>query len=88
MNAAVIRRLANAQATLNGLTVTGIFSRTYAETFGMATTEPAFTMLEPVPPQAAVTQGSQIVIGQQTWRIRAVEPDGTGMLRLSLELAS
>lgn len=85
VNAAVMRRLANATGTLNGAAVSGVFRRSYAETLGMATTEPSFTMLATTP---ATMQGATLVIGSETWRVRTVEPDGTGMVRLGLEFAA
>ena len=74
-------------ATLAGVAVVGIFDGAYAQasvgTYGMASTQPAFTLAS-----ASVSGdpvGLTLVTGGITYTVAAHEPDGTGMSRLILE---
>jgi hypothetical protein len=73
-------------ATLNGLAVQGVFDQPYAlgsVGIGMASTQPAFTLVsahvlgEPV--------GQTLVVNGTSYLVGASEPDGSGMSRLLLE---
>ena len=70
-------------ATLDGAPVNGIFDNAYAETFGMATRQPMFTL--PTASAAAATPASVMVVGGVTYRVTSVQPDGTGVTTLILE---
>lgn len=88
LNAAVVGRLSNATATLNGLEVAGIFDNAYHAGdigIGMASTQPAFTTLTANVVGEAV--GQLLTIGDASYYVAAHEPDGTGMSLLLLEVA-
>lgn len=67
--------------------VSGIFLEPYALAGrgpGAATSAPAFLMpADDMPAGAAAGDG--LAIGSETFTVRALEPDGTGMMRLTLE---
>lgn len=60
----------------------GIFHRAYVEVEGVESREPIFTA------EAAafsdVAQGQTLTIGTTVYSVVAVEPDGTGLVRLRL----
>lgn len=88
LNAAVVGRLSNAIATLNGLEVAGIFDNAYHAGdigIGMASTQPSFTTLTDNVVGEAV--GQLLTIGDASYYVAAHEPDGTGMSLLLLEVA-
>jgi hypothetical protein len=65
-------------ATLDGVAVLGVFDNPYMQALGgMATTEPSYVL--PTASAASVRQGAWLeVAGQGTYRVRSVQPDGTG----------
>lgn len=73
-------------ATLDGVSVVGIFDRAYLDPLGNAVegTGPVFTL--PTTSAADVAHGANLVIGSDTYKVRGVEPDGTGVSLLRLEL--
>ena len=72
-------------AALNGVSVTGIFDNGYAEPFGeVEGRQPTFVL--PTASASSVAQGQSLVIGAATYKVRGVEPDGTGVTALRLEL--
>lgn len=72
-------------ATLDGGAVRGIFDRDYAQAFdGIASTSPVFTA--PSTAVSAATTASLLVVAGNTYRVRSVQPDGTGVTLLLLEL--
>lgn len=83
-------------AELGGESVQGIFERAYAESFGMATGSPSFWLPSGcVPTGTAAGTDLQLdataaeALGVSAyWRVRSVEPDGTGITTLTLELAA
>lgn len=70
-------------ATLDGAPVTGIFDNAYAESLGMATRIPMFTL--PTASAVSATQASVLVVGGVNYRVTSVQPDGTGVTVLMLE---
>jgi hypothetical protein len=70
-------------ATLAGVSVNVIFDNAYAEVYGMATRTPMATL--PSADIGSAVQGSTFVTGGVTYRVTAIEPDGTGMTTLRLE---
>lgn len=70
-------------ATLNGVTVRGIFDDAYGEAFGglVAGSGPMFRLLSSVP----VSRGAALVHGASTYTVVGIEPDGTGISVLRLE---
>lgn len=71
-------------ATLDGGAVTGIFDNGYIESFGMASRNPSYML--PSADVGSATQGSTLVISSATYRVTSVQPDGTGVTTLALEL--
>ena len=72
-------------ATLAGVSVTGIFDNGYAEPFGeVEGRQPTFLL--PTASAPIVAHGQSLVIGAATYKVRGVEPDGTGVTLLKLEL--
>ncbi len=72
--------------TLDGVQVTGIFERPYLEVAGMASTGPAFRCATAA--AIGTVQGDTLVFNGDTYEVASVQPDGTGLTRLLLELAS
>ena len=70
-------------ATLDGVSVTGIFDNQYIDTLGVASRQPMFTL--PTADAAAATQASVLIVEGVTYRVRSIEPDGTGVTVLMLE---
>ena len=87
LNASVLKTLANAQVTLNGVAgVSGIFKRDYVESqggVGMSGMLPTFTLLSSDVPANPV--GKVLVNGAQNYVVAVAEPDTAGMTRLVLE---
>jgi len=85
MTRAVIDRLSNAVATLpGGAVVSVIFDAAFSAPFGQAveTTQPVFVArTEDV---SALVQGDDVVLASVTYTVERVEPDGTGMSRVTL----
>lgn len=84
-NAAVMKSLANAEATLGGVAVTGIFDNGYDEqsiAMGVAGTAPVFTLASASVPAGVI--GLSLLIGAVTYKVVESMPDGTGITRLQL----
>ncbi len=86
---AVFAHLANRTATLNAVSVTGIFDApgtlgSIGE-FGITGTQPIYTLA--TTSVATDPVGKALVIGATTYTVVAHEPDGTGISRLILEKA-
>ena len=77
--------LANATLTWGAYTAAGIFDRSYADRLGLVSRETRFVALASALP--AIAQGASVTVGGVAYTVRAVEPDGTGMLALVLEAA-
>lgn len=71
-------------ATLDGAPVNGIFENGYSEVFGMSTHDARFTCAASAA-TAAATTASVLVVRATTYRVRSVQPDGTGVVTLLLE---
>lgn len=70
-------------ATLDGASVAGIFDNAYMDALGLATTEPRFTLRST--DATTTTTASLLVVNGATYRVRSVQPDGTGVTVLALE---
>jgi hypothetical protein len=72
-------------ATLNGASVVGIFDNAYFEPLGgdVQGAQPVFTL--PTSLASSAAHGQALVIGSTTYKVRGVEPDGTGITMLRLE---
>ena len=68
---------------LDGVAVQGIFTSSYAQAFeGISGADT--TYLLPSSAAATATQASTLVVNGATWRVRSVQPDGTGVTTLLL----
>lgn len=89
VNNAVLSRLSNMVATVNGTSLDVIFDNGFAlgsvGPFGMASTTPQITLQTNVVPPAVV--GMPVVVNGVNYTVAAHEPDGTGISRLLLEAA-
>ena len=71
-------------ATLDGGAVRGVFDSEYMQAFdGMAGTTSMFRL--PSTSAASATTSSVLVVGAASYRVRSVQPDGTGVTVLMLE---
>ena len=85
LNQAVFSRLSNAQATLAGGMVTGIFNAAYAqESMGgfVAASEPTFTLASSAVP--AIVAGAVLVVNGVTYSVIEPMPSGDGITVLRL----
>lgn len=72
-------------ATLDGTAVRGILDSEYMQAFGgIAGSATAFML--PSTAAAAATNTSVLVASGTTYRVRSVQPDGTGVTTLLLEI--
>jgi hypothetical protein len=81
------RNLDCVEATYNGATiVAGYLDLTYIEPLGgiVQGRAPAFTCAEDSIP--GVAHGDSLVVGARSFKVCGVEPDGTGVVVLRLEL--
>lgn len=87
VNAAVFRRLANADATLAGLAVSGILRKPYQVdelTGGVAGSAPEFDLLSSSVPANVI--GATLVVGAATYQVVESMADGTGVTTLRLRV--
>lgn len=72
-------------ATLNGVAVSGILDEEYLEPLGNVVEgkAPVFACRAAAVP--SVAHGQTLVVGARTFKVRGVEPDGTGVVLLRLE---
>jgi hypothetical protein len=73
-------------AVLGGAQVRGIFDNAYEQAFDMVTRMPRFEL--PTASAGAAAPGTTLVVGAATYRVRNVQPDGTGWTVLLLELST
>lgn len=90
VNRAVFRHLANAEATLSGVGVSGIFEAAGTVSgvgaLGMASTQPTFSL--PTASVAGDPVGQPLVHAGVAYTVADHEPDGTGVSRLLLEVVA
>lgn len=96
-NAAICKQLANASATVGGVTLDALFDNGYANTLlgtmggrgvsfaGMAGSKPTLTL--PTASVPANPVGQAAVVNSVNYLVAAHEPDGTGISVLLLEIA-
>ena len=74
-------------ATIDGTPVQGIFDQPYTRLFdGIASSEPSYRLPTAQAVDATAAQGSVLDLDGETYRVRSVQADGTGMTTLLLEL--
>jgi hypothetical protein len=81
-------RLANAEAVVGEVTVSGIFRLAYAEAVGglAAGSQPAFECR--AADVGALSEGDVMTVRDESWRVIGLEPDGAGWLRVLLQRAA
>ena len=92
-NAAILRGLANADITVNGQAVQGIFDNAHAvalggpfDGMGVSTTQPRLTCATASLP--ADPAGAAVVVGGASYVVAEHQPDGTGISVLMLRRAA
>jgi len=74
------------EATIGLDTVNGIFDHEYIEALDVSGEAPVFVCAtSDLDDLGGVTQGDTLTVNGTGYRIRSVEPDGTGVTRLTLE---
>lgn len=69
--------------TLGGVAVLGIFDAAYVDPLGVESSGPIYTL--PSADAASAFHGTTLAIGATTYKVRGIEPDGTGITVLRLE---
>jgi phage head-tail attachment protein len=72
-------------ATLSGVGVRGIFDASYTDAFGNVVEGYAPVFMLATSDCASVAHGDVLVVQAHTYKVRGVEPDGTGVTLLRLE---
>lgn len=72
--------------TVSGSSVNGIFRHEYMEIMDVAGERPTFTCR--TADVSAVAVGAAATINSTSYRVRIIQPDGTGVTRLILEESS
>jgi hypothetical protein len=74
-------------ATLGATAVRGIFDAAYSEPLGNVVegNSPVFMLPTADSDAAGAAHGTTLVIGATTYKVRGIEPDGTGVTLLRLE---
>jgi hypothetical protein len=87
LNAAVVDRLGNAEATIGGSVVPGIWRQAYTETAGgmAAGSSPVFDCMAAAVP--SIARGNAVVIAAANYTVVGIEPDGSGWVSLILQKA-
>lgn len=73
--------------TVAGAATKGIFDKQYQQSFGIVAGDNPVLVVETSKAVDAV-EGDEVVIDSVTYTVASVEPDGTGITILQLELAS
>ena len=86
-NAAVLGRLCNAVAVVDGVDVPVIFEKPYAAPFGGEADAAAPECTGPAAGLGALERGDALSIGGVSYEVLTAEPDGLGLVRLILGTA-
>jgi len=70
-------------ATLNAVAVRVIFDAAYVDPLGVESSGPVATL--PTADAATAAHGQTLIVSGTTYKIRGIEPDGTGITLLRLE---
>lgn len=89
LNAAAVAAVGNASMLWGGHIATGVFSNTYLDSMGMSNSQPSFQAVSDDLPDIAAGESVSVTYGETVtdYTVRAVEADGTGLIRLVLEAA-
>lgn len=84
VNASVISTLSNAEAVIDGAErIRVVFERPYTDALGVQSSEPVMFVDGVNAPD--INRGSEVQIGSALFTVVNVEPDDSGMLRVTLE---
>lgn len=83
-NAAVLRRLCNAVAVVDGVDVPVIYEKPYAAPFGGEVDATAPECTGPADALGSLERGHPLSIGGVAYEVITAEPDGSGFVRLVL----
>lgn len=78
-----IKNVLGDAGTIDGAAVKGMFQREHVEVFGVSSTDPIYRIRRG---DVAVHVGSELVVPDGTFRVRKIEPDGSGWDLLRLEI--
>lgn len=78
-----VAALANASATIGGVSVDGLFDNGYGEIYGIDSAKPSFQCASSA--VAAVTRGTAVTVNAVSYTVAGIEPDGTGLTMLRLD---
>lgn len=81
-----VDELLTSAATVGANTVYGIFDSAYVDVFETTGTRPALLCRSSDVTLYSIARGTSVVINGSTYIVRNLEPDGTGLTRLVLEL--
>jgi len=70
-------------ATVGGVAVVGIFDKAYIETLGMVSSSNPVLLVEST---VVAAHGTVVVVNGTNYTVSSLEPDGTGLTLLQLEL--
>jgi hypothetical protein len=73
-------------ATVAGTATKGIFDKAYQESFGIVAGDNPVLVVETS--QVTAVDGDAVVVNATNYTIASIEPDGTGITILQLELAN
>ena len=88
VNAAVVDRLTNAVATVDGIDVPVIFDRPFSDPFEGAVDASAPVVIGDAVALGSLVRGSELRIAGEAYRVERIEPDGAGFVRLVIYPAS
>ena len=71
-------------ASINGLTVNGIFGNEFIQVDFVESKKPVFECA--AADVVGIAHGDTVTISSDTYKVRGIQPDGTGMVKLILEL--
>lgn len=85
VNDSIAGKLANATMTINSSAVDGIFTNEFVTVDFVESKKPTFNCKSSA--VAGIAHGANVVAADSTtYKVRGIQPDGTGMVKLILEL--
>lgn len=85
INASVVSRLSNAVMTINSAAVDGILTNEFVTVDYVESRKPVFICK--MADVSGVAHGDDVIAADSTaYKVRGIQPDGTGLVKLILEL--
>jgi len=72
------------EATINSATVLGILGNEFVQVDFVESSKPAFECKSS--DITGIAHGDTVTVGSDSYKVRGIQPDGTGMTKLILEL--